>query len=59
MLFSLVGKRFQTAWRKLGYLAIKNSYCIPKAGCTTFFRGAVLNLFPGLIVASCVSQFFR
>jgi hypothetical protein len=58
-LFSLVSKRFQTAWRKLGYLAIKNFDCIPKAGCTTLFGSAVLNLFPRMIVASCVSQFFR
>jgi hypothetical protein len=35
-LLSLVTKRFQTAWRKLGYLAIKNVDCIPKACCSTF-----------------------
>jgi hypothetical protein len=57
-LLSLVAKGFQPTWRKLGYLAIKNVDCILKTSSTTLVRSAALKLFPNLIVASCVSQFF-
>ena len=57
-LLSLVTKGFQPGWRKLGYLAIKNVDCILKTCSTTLVRSAALNLFPSLIVTSCVSQFF-
>jgi hypothetical protein len=55
---SLVTEGYQPRWRNPSDLAIKNVDCILKTSSTALARSAAFYLFPSLIVASCVSQFF-